>query len=266
MENCPGVPCAVTPAFTCGTSTVTDVDGNTYNTKLIGTQCWTTTNLMVMKYNNNDPIPDETNSTNNPWATSGARTENKEPGAPPSTSVSGYVGTFGYLYNWYAVNDSRKLCPSGWHVPTDSDWNKLVISIDSAADTTGTVPYSTTAGTVLKSDVTNSSVGSGLGWNPASPPSPELIQVVFPLSQVVFVLALVVSAVLETKLSSGVLLGTTPTTPSAANWNSAMALCAGATCLSHLVSPFVASGIDFKKVDKSAHGNLVNGFLWAFLF
>jgi uncharacterized protein (TIGR02145 family) len=119
-----------------------------------------------MNYNNNDPIPDSTNST---WGTAiiGART------GYVASGVTGYVGTFGYLYNWYAVNDSRKLCPAGWHVPTDSDWNKLVISLHSGttvADTSSTSStQSTTAGTVMKSQATNSSVGSGLGWNPGSP-------------------------------------------------------------------------------------------------
>jgi len=165
LENCLGLPCS---SFTCGTSTITDIDNNTYSTVSIGTQCWTTTNLKVTKYNDGTLIGDSTNST---WGTSviGART-----GYDVSVvSLSDYVGTFGYLYNWYAVNDARKICPSGWHVPTDGELNKLVIFIDSGADTTITVgPQSTTAGTLMKSTTTNTTVGSGLGWNPASPPSP----------------------------------------------------------------------------------------------
>jgi uncharacterized protein (TIGR02145 family) len=176
LENCPGVPCIVTPpppppppppSFTCGTSTVTDVDGNVYNTKLIGSsQCWTTTNLKVTKYNDGTPIPDLTLAG---WSViTGART------GYVATGVTGvYVGTFGYLYNWYAVNDPRKLCPDGWHVPTDSDWNKLVISWHSGttvADTTSTsTTQSITAGTALKSNVTNPSPPDNLGWNSGSP-------------------------------------------------------------------------------------------------
>jgi uncharacterized protein (TIGR02145 family) len=120
LENCPGVPCVVAPSFTCVTNTVSDIDGNTYNTVLIGTQCWTKENLKVTKYNNNDPIPDSTNST---WGTVaiGALTEYIGVGVP----AGGYVGTYGYLYDWYVVNDSRKLCPSGWHVPTDAEWTNL---------------------------------------------------------------------------------------------------------------------------------------------
>jgi uncharacterized protein (TIGR02145 family) len=80
----------------------------------------------------------------------------------------GYVGTFGYLYNWYAVNDLRKLCPTGWHVPTDAEWTIMIQTLDPMQVVTSGV-QSATAGTVMKSDVTNSSNNSGLGWNPGSP-------------------------------------------------------------------------------------------------
>jgi uncharacterized protein (TIGR02145 family) len=124
---------------------MTDKDNNTYSTVSIGTQCWTTTNLKVTKYNDGTLIGDSTNST---WGTAviGARTGYDVNVVP----LSDYVGTFGYLYNWYAVSDTRKLCPEGWHVPTDSDWNKLVKYIHSVADTTGLATQSTSAGTNLK--------------------------------------------------------------------------------------------------------------------
>ncbi len=161
LENCPGVPCVVTPpapSFTCGTSTISDVSGYTYNTVLIGTQCWTKENLKVTKYNDGTDIPDLTNSISNPWApTSGARTGYVGSGVPSS----GYVGTYGYLYNWYAVNDSRKLCPTGWHVPTDGEWTSLVRFIDPAASAVGI--QSLTAGGKMKSTSTL--------WTTATPPS-----------------------------------------------------------------------------------------------
>jgi uncharacterized protein (TIGR02145 family) len=148
---------------------MTDKDNNTYSTVSIGAQCWTTTNLKVTKYDDGSLIPDLTSSASNPWATSGARTEYVAAG------VTGYVGTFGYLYNWYAVNDLRKLCPAGWHVPTDAEWTIMIQTLDpfqavnSGNVSTFTGVQSSTAGTVMKSTVTNSSIGSGLGWNPGSP-------------------------------------------------------------------------------------------------
>jgi uncharacterized protein (TIGR02145 family) len=138
---------------------------------LIGTQCWTKENLKVTRYNDGTVIGDSTNST---WGTAaiGARTENKEIGAPPSTSVSGYVGTFGYLYNWYAVTDPRKLCPDGWRVPIDAEWTNMIQQLDNTALATSFGVQSSMAGTLLKSTVTNTTVGNGLGWNPNTPPKP----------------------------------------------------------------------------------------------
>ncbi len=49
----------------------------------------------------------------------------------PTSNLTNY----GYLYNWFAVSDVRNICPTGWRVPSDSDWNKLVIFADPAADT-----------------------------------------------------------------------------------------------------------------------------------
>jgi uncharacterized protein (TIGR02145 family) len=165
LENCTGVPCVTAPSFTCGTSTMTDIDNNTYSTVSIGAQCWTMTNLKVTKYDDGSLIPDLTSSTSNPWATSGARTGYDVSVVP----LSDYVGTFGYLYNWYAVNDLRKLCPAGWHVPTDAEWTIMIQQLDNMASATVVGTQSSTAGTVMKSGVTNSSIDSGLGWNPGSP-------------------------------------------------------------------------------------------------
>ena len=152
LDNCTGVPCVVAPSFTCGTSTVSDFDGNAYNTVAIGTQCWTTTNLKVTKYNDGTDIPLDAsggpggNGSGETWSSlsTGART------VIDNNNVN--IGTYGYLYNWFTVSDSRGLCPNGWHVSTSSDWFKLAKSIDPGADTLyASYIVSTTAGEKLKS-------------------------------------------------------------------------------------------------------------------
>jgi uncharacterized protein (TIGR02145 family) len=120
LENCTGVPCVVAPpapSFTCGTSTISDIDENSYNTVLIGTQCWTKENLKVTKYNDGTLIPDETANAGWGGLTTGARSN--------FTGVVSFIATYGYLYNWYAATDTKKLCPTGWHVPTDIEWTNL---------------------------------------------------------------------------------------------------------------------------------------------
>jgi uncharacterized protein (TIGR02145 family) len=151
LENCTGVPCIVTPpspSFTCGTSTVSDNDLNSYNTVLIGTQCWTASNLKVTRYNDGvTPIP-----LNNTYTSGTVSTvwQGLTTGAYAiygnESSTGANATNYGFLYNWYAakgVSTSgsttyKNICPTGWHVPTDSDWNKLVKFIDSGADTSST--------------------------------------------------------------------------------------------------------------------------------
>ncbi|MBN1999215.1 hypothetical protein JW935_16775 [candidate division KSB1 bacterium] len=96
---------------------VTDIDGNVYKTVKIGDQWWMAENLKVTKYRNGDPIPNVT--SNSEWAnlTTGAYCN--------YDNNDSYVSTYGRLYNWYAVNDSRGLAPAGWHVPTDAEWKQL---------------------------------------------------------------------------------------------------------------------------------------------
>jgi uncharacterized protein (TIGR02145 family) len=144
---------AVTPAptFIPCPSTILDVDNNSYTLVTIGTQCWTNSNLKVTKYNDNTAIPlDATggsSGTSGSWSvTTGAYTIY---GNESSTGAN--ATNYGFLYNWYAATDSKKICPTGYHLPTDSDWNKLVKFIDSGADTSSTgFVNSTSAGTKLK--------------------------------------------------------------------------------------------------------------------
>jgi uncharacterized protein (TIGR02145 family) len=96
---------------------VTDKDGNVYQTVTIGTQEWTSVNLYVEHYRNGDVIPQVQDATEWKKLTTGAwcyyekDTENGK--------------TYGKLYNWYAVSDSRGLAPEGWHVSTDAELTTL---------------------------------------------------------------------------------------------------------------------------------------------
>jgi uncharacterized protein (TIGR02145 family) len=143
------------PTFTCGTSTVSDVDNNTYNTVQIGTQCWTQSNLKTSKYRNGDNIP--TGLSNSAWqnTTSGAYANYD------NNPVND--GLYGKLYNHYTVTDSRVLCPTGWHVPSDGEWNVLVKYLDPNADTVcGSCGQSGIAGGAMKSTETQPTPG---GWS-----------------------------------------------------------------------------------------------------
>ena len=103
---------------TGSTGTVSDADGNTYNTIKIGKQWWTKQNLKTTRYNDFSFIPWQNNITTWLALTSGAYCYYEN-----NTS---YLNTYGALYNWYAVN-SGKLCPAGWHVPSITEWDELVI-------------------------------------------------------------------------------------------------------------------------------------------
>jgi uncharacterized protein (TIGR02145 family) len=97
-------------------STVTDIDGNVYNTVTIGTQIWMKENLKVTKLNDGSSIPNVTDQTQ--WSTLNSE------GYCLYDNNSGNKTTYGALYNWFAVN-TNKLCPSGWRVPSDNDWTTL---------------------------------------------------------------------------------------------------------------------------------------------
>ena len=95
---------------------ITDIDGNTYKTVTIGTQTWMAENLKVTKYNDGIAIPNVTDDTAWSELTTGALCDYDN---TPSNSE-----TYGKLYNWHAVN-TEKLCPTGWHVPSDAEWTVL---------------------------------------------------------------------------------------------------------------------------------------------
>ena len=115
--------CLTTP-FHCGTSKISDIDGNIYNTVQIGSQCWMKENLRTTKYADSTIIlqGSDTSTTIAYWYYPDNNDSNKS--------------TYGLLYNWKAVmqnslssdsNPSRVqgICPTGWHVPSDAEWTQL---------------------------------------------------------------------------------------------------------------------------------------------
>jgi uncharacterized protein (TIGR02145 family) len=106
--------------------TVTDYDNNIYNTVLIGNQCWMKENLRARSYQNGTLIPIITNSVT--WTTlnTGGRCWYNN----DSTS---YAMVFGSLYNWHAIVNSNGLCPAGWHVPTDLEWQTMEMYLGMSA-------------------------------------------------------------------------------------------------------------------------------------
>jgi uncharacterized protein (TIGR02145 family) len=116
-----------------GIATVTDIDGNIYNTVSIGTQCWFKENLKTIKYNDGTIIPNVIK--NSEWA-------NLTIGAYCAYNYDvNNANIYGQLYNWFAVNDSRMLCPEGWHVPSHNEWTTLERTVCSSSTCNTDFPY-----------------------------------------------------------------------------------------------------------------------------
>jgi uncharacterized protein (TIGR02145 family) len=123
--------------------TCTDEDRNNYPIVKLGTQIWMAENLKTTKYNDGTAIPNVTDGSE--WA--GLTT-------PAYCWYNNNIGNkdlYGALYNWYVVK-TGKLCPSGWHVPTDAEWHQLVLSLD--PDAALSVAESEIAGNKLKEEGT----------------------------------------------------------------------------------------------------------------
>ncbi len=132
---------------------VTDIDGTVYTSIVINGQEWMQQNLAVTKYRNGDPIP--TGLSNSTWnsATSGAYAIYNNDAANNAT--------YGKLYNWYAATDSRGLCPTGWHVPSDAEWTILEMSLGGSSVAGGKMK-STTGWNAPNTGATNESGFTGL--------------------------------------------------------------------------------------------------------
>ena len=96
-------------------------DGYTYDLVAIGDQCWFAENLQTEHYSNGDVIPGNLNDSQWSETSEGAQAiyENDEEN----------LANMGRLYNYYAVDDLRGLCPIGWNVATDEDWSILEMEL-----------------------------------------------------------------------------------------------------------------------------------------
>ena len=103
------------PDLTYGS--VSDIEGNIYKTIQIGTQTWMAENLITTRLNDGTSIPEVTEDQN--W------TALTTPGYCWYNNETNFTKGYGALYNWHAVN-TGKLCPSGWHVPSDNEWTVFV--------------------------------------------------------------------------------------------------------------------------------------------
>ena len=138
----------------CGGATTVTFDGYTYDLVAIGSQCWFAENLRTTHYANGDSIPG--NLTRFEWTstTTGATTIYGEGSSTVYNGSDDEVANleaYGRLYNWYAVDDSRSLCPTGWHVSTDGEWTDL----------TDYLGGSSVAGTEMKSSPEDSPSWNG---------------------------------------------------------------------------------------------------------
>lgn len=95
--------------------TVSDADGNSYKTVKIGDQWWMCENLRVKQFQDGSAITNIGNiDQDSVWANATA----------PAYSVLNDT-LYGCYYNNFAVQDSRKLAPAGWHIPTDEEWKTM---------------------------------------------------------------------------------------------------------------------------------------------
>lgn len=148
--------CKKETAKTTEETTVTDIDGNIYNTIRIGTQVWMKENLKTSRYN--------TGSTNLIAAQNNTDWINSNTNKTPSWCYyDGEVtnnANYGKLYNWYAVN-SGNLAPFGWHIPTKAEWTTLISYLGNESVAGGKMK-ATTLWNSPNTGATNSSGFTGL--------------------------------------------------------------------------------------------------------
>jgi len=125
---------------------VTDIDGHVYTTVLIGEQWWMTENLKVTKFRNGTLIPQRQQESDWINTTSAYCLYSNSSNAP------------GLLYNFYAVNDTNKIAPAGWHIPTDAEWAQLELFLGMTQEDADNVNWRGT------NEADKLKIESPLGW------------------------------------------------------------------------------------------------------
>lgn len=118
----------ILPDYSIEGDPVTDIDGNVYKTVVMGNQIWMKENLNVKTFSNGDKIPTITPDTldlsdlENPIYQFAYKSDE---------SIADIYGRF---YTWYTVVDSRNVCPTGWHVPSDEEFCELENFVEANSD------------------------------------------------------------------------------------------------------------------------------------
>jgi uncharacterized protein (TIGR02145 family) len=120
----------------------TDADSNHYAVVQIGSQLWMQENLKTTKYRDGSVIPNVADSATWGNLSSGAYCDYHN---LPAEGVY-----YGHLYNYYAVADSLNMCPIGWHVPSNREWNIMEKFLDNTVDTTALGGTGSIIGRILK--------------------------------------------------------------------------------------------------------------------
>jgi uncharacterized protein (TIGR02145 family) len=133
---------------------ISDIDGNTYKTIQIGNQTWMAENLRTTRLNDETLIPNVKDGKE--WGdleTTGYSWYNND--------ASAYTTVYGAYYNWFTVN-TGKLCPSGWHVPSDTEWSTLTTYLGGASIAGGKLMETGNTHWLNLSGATNSTGFTGL--------------------------------------------------------------------------------------------------------
>lgn len=115
----------------CGGDSTLFWDGHSYALVEVAGECWLAENLRSTHYRNGEPIDGPLTDAfwgateSGAWAVYGSGESTVYDGSGDEIAN---LADYGRLYNWWAVVDERGLCPFGWHVPTEDDWDHLSLT------------------------------------------------------------------------------------------------------------------------------------------